>query len=247
VTEIIYSTLPTDEKYPYVLSTPRGPIRASKVVHCTNGFASHLLPGLRAKVFPLRGTMSTQKPGPTFPNHGASRSWAVSYKGSYCAETALLSAGLYYITQDPQTGDINIGGEVQKLGEMLSSDDSVIGTETRDNIASALPKIFRSGWEGTEPEPKRIWSGIMGFTGDRMPLVGKLSAKMTMRAGCGEWAAVGFNGHGMDKCWLTGEALAGMIAGKDVSSWFPESYLVSDERLDSRMSVDGIVDMFTSL
>jgi hypothetical protein len=50
--------------------------------------------------------------------------------------------------------------------------------------------------------------------------------------GNGEWLAAGFNGHGMDKCWLSGEAIAKMVLGEAVPG-FPRAYLLSDGRIKS--------------
>jgi glycine/D-amino acid oxidase-like deaminating enzyme len=76
----------------------------------------------------------------------------------------------------------------------------------------------------------------MGFTPDGMPLVGKLGKRLTGRPGDGEWAAVGFNGYGMDKCWLVGELLGAMIAGEDVTGQLPALYQITDERLNNLMA-----------
>jgi glycine/D-amino acid oxidase-like deaminating enzyme len=43
---------------PYVVSTPRGPIACSKVVHATNGYASYLLPFLAGCIVPTRGQVT---------------------------------------------------------------------------------------------------------------------------------------------------------------------------------------------
>ncbi|RSL49187.1 hypothetical protein CEP54_012550 [Fusarium duplospermum] len=95
---------------------------------------------------------------------------------------------------------------------------------------------------------KKVWSGIMGFTADGFPMIGNLSRATTGRTGTGEWIAAGFNGHGMDKCWLSGQAVARMALEEEVPSWLPSSFLISDERLGSctlDAAADGIVSMFT--
>ncbi|KAL1981973.1 hypothetical protein VTN96DRAFT_1939 [Rasamsonia emersonii] len=237
VTAISYDA---ETQYPYVLTTPRGIVRAAKVIHCTNGFATHLLPGLSGKIFPLRGTMSTQAAGPSFPNLGATTSWSYCSKGLFDPRTGVLTPGLYYVTQDPRTGDMFVGGDKQKVDELLVSDDTAVSSVSSESLASVLSKIFQTGWDddddggggggNTSPVVRRMWSGVMGFTGDGMPVVGRLDDSMTKRGGDGEWIAAGFNGYGMDKCWLTGEAVAGMVVGRDVSSWFPSAYLVDEER-----------------
>jgi glycine/D-amino acid oxidase-like deaminating enzyme len=51
-----------DDLDQYIVETPRGAIRARHIVHATNGWVSHLLPGMRGKVFPARGVMTAQIP-----------------------------------------------------------------------------------------------------------------------------------------------------------------------------------------
>ncbi|KAJ5784979.1 FAD dependent oxidoreductase superfamily protein [Penicillium pulvis] len=241
VTAIAFSAESPEDPYPYRLSTPRGTISATKVIHCTNGHAAHLLPGLSGKLFPFRGTMSTQAAGKEFPNNGSSLSWNYVGKSIIDPETGIWSYTLYYITQDPESGDIFIGGEKQKADEVFVSDDTVLPPIPAENLTTILPTIFREGWNETAPEVKKMWSGIMGFTADGLPLVGNLPENATGRAGEGEWIAAGYSGHGMDKSWLTGESLAGMVSGKGIPAGFPRAYLLTDERL-TRLSADVFVE-----
>ena len=244
VMSISYSDNPSEAEYPYTLTTPRGLIRATKVIHCTNAHSSHLLPTLSGKVFPLRGTMSTQGRG-TFPELGETNSFSYMDKGTLDPKTNVWSWTLYYITQDPNTGNIYIGGEKQKLDQLLVSDDTVIGEIPNEALSKILPKIFNEGWEDKNPVVKKMWSGIMAFTADQLPLVGHLTPVVSQRKGDGEWFAGGFNGHGMDKAWLTGEALVKMIVGEDVSEWFPSSYLITEERLGG-MDCRNMIEMLGS-
>ncbi|KAL6404340.1 putative oxidoreductase ordL [Ilyonectria robusta] len=213
----------------YVIETPRGSIKAKKVIHCTNGHATHLLPQLTGRLYPLRGTMSVHSPGPAFPQLGSVYSWTQMQKHEYDPETGRLSPGLYYAQQNAHTGDIWIGGENQSLETMLSSDDSVISDQATENLSSIIPRVFVDT-EGTEM--KKIWSGIMGFTADGLPFIGKLGPAVTDRTGDGEWIAAGFNGHGMDKAWLSGEAVARMVLGEEVPDWLPAAYLLDEKRLE---------------
>ena len=57
----------------YIVKTPRGIIRAKQVVHCTNANAAHLLRPLIGRLYPYRGTMSVQKPGPHLEKRGNER------------------------------------------------------------------------------------------------------------------------------------------------------------------------------
>jgi glycine/D-amino acid oxidase-like deaminating enzyme len=189
--------------------------------------------------------MSTQAKGAKFPSLGSSNSWSYVDKGTLDPQTHVWSWTLYYITQDPNTGDIYIGGEKQKLDQLLVSDDTVISEIPGEALAKVLPKIFSEGWEESEPVVKSMWSGVMAFTADGLPLVGRLTEGMSGRKGEGEWFAGGYNGHGMDKSWLTGEALVGMIVGKDVSGWFPSAYRITEKRL-REMNLDNVLQMFGS-
>ncbi|RMD41747.1 hypothetical protein DV735_g3360, partial [Chaetothyriales sp. CBS 134920] len=223
VTAISYDA-ETSPTHPYILTTARGVVRAAKVIHATNGYTGHLLPKLRGKIFPLRGTMSTQKAPAEFGRFGSERGCAFEF-------------GLYYMNQNAKTGDIFIGGEKVLPDELFVSDDTQISAVSRDNLSTVLPKFFDQGWKeeaGESPEVRQIWSGIMGFTPDHLPLVGKLPLSVTERGdgdGDGEWIAAGFNGYGMPQCWSCGEAVAKMLLGIDVSSFLPEAYRVTEERL----------------
>ena len=63
------------------------------------------------------------------------------------------------------------------------------------------------------------WTGIMGFTPDRAPLVGPLPGSP------GEYVAAGFHGHGMPMAFLAAKAVAEMIAGKEPEIFVPEAFL----------------------
>ena len=53
----------TAKEETYLISTPRGDIKTQHVIHATNAWASHLLPGMRRKIIPVRGHMTAQRPG----------------------------------------------------------------------------------------------------------------------------------------------------------------------------------------
>ncbi|KAJ5089439.1 FAD dependent oxidoreductase superfamily protein [Penicillium argentinense] len=228
---------------PYSLVTPRGTIRAHKIIHCTNGFAGHLLPNLVGRLFPLRGTMSTQQPGPNFPMLGDRTTWSKVNKFTYDPETDLWDTQYHYAQQNAKTGDIWIGGECQKLSELLNSDDSTVGEATKEKLSQVLPKIFAN----VEPhQVRQIWSGIMAFTSDGRPLVGPVPSSISGRHGPGEWIAAGYNGHGMDKAFLSGEAAARMALGEDTVPGLPRIYVLDEERVNS-MTADAAVQSLMSL
>lgn len=249
VTQITYDA-GADPQHPYIVHTPRGNVRAKKVIHATNGFTGHLLPELRGKIYPLRGTMSTQKSTPEFGNRGHEVAWSATGGGSYDPKTRVINVGLLYSNQNPRTGDIFIGGENAKINEILVSDDTQIGAPCIENLSTILPKLFSKGWkDGEKPEVRKIWSGIMGFTADRLPIIGSLPLEYTKRGEeGGEWIAAGFNGYGMPLCWSSGEAVAKMLLGIDVSDFLPEVFVSSKERLgdSERMGSSAALELLFS-
>ena len=140
----------------------------------------------------------------------------------------------------------------------LYDDGPLLDPLTTTHIAGIFPTIFHPKW-GAGAELKQIWPGIIGLTGDALPLVGRLNAKLTgrhIKAGKqmtgnndqgAEWIAAGFSGEGMVWAWLSGAALGIMIAGSEdeelpevpgrpggkINEWFPKELLVSQERIRS--------------
>lgn len=49
---------PGNPKRLFTVHTPRGSITAAHIIHSTDGFAANLLPGLKGKIFPVRGHMT---------------------------------------------------------------------------------------------------------------------------------------------------------------------------------------------
>jgi glycine/D-amino acid oxidase-like deaminating enzyme len=207
------------------IETDLGKITAKEVVYCTNGHTGQLLPLLRGKIFPVRGHMTVQLPGQIFPGLGAERSWNFVY-GKH---------GLDYATQNAKTGEIFLGGGLARgqnegLEEFGNSSDDTADVLTQIHLSGVLPVIF--GPEIRYSRVKSMWTGIMGWTADGIPLVGKLPSSATGRVGQREWIAAGFNGYGMVNSWGSGKAIALMMLGEDIGDWFPASIEVTQKRLD---------------
>lgn len=261
VTDIL-ATSPSsgaEESHPYTLQTPRGPIQARHVIHATNAHASHLVPGLRRKIIPAKAHMSAQRPGDQFPaDHGAHRSWSVIYGGGFDYVTQLRPDGDAGQPQSSQGGDLMVGGgffRTLKRGiDMLAVSDDGGGSLdglTLAHVAGILPAVFSPEYWGTGGGVKKAWSGILGFTGDLLPLVGRLDDAVTGRkvssssSSSGEWVVAGFSGEGMAWSWMSGTALGIIVSGREdeelpavpgqpagkLEEWFPWELYVSKERL----------------
>ncbi|KUJ11478.1 DAO-domain-containing protein [Mollisia scopiformis] len=172
---------------PFIVHTSRGDILASHVIHATNAHTSNLVPGLRGKIFPVRGTMSAQRPGKDFPELKGSRSWCFINKHGY-----------EYITQRPGKVDSidSQGGEIMTGGAMVQSGkkgfcEFGIASDAETNylagchLSGVLPMAFGfENWGEDAPggRVKNLWSGSLGLTADMMPFVGKLEPSLTGRA-----------------------------------------------------------------
>ncbi|KNG91549.1 hypothetical protein ANOM_000072 [Aspergillus nomiae NRRL 13137] len=241
VTSIVSDT--TNPSHPYILHTPRGTLRATQIAHCTNGHAGHLLPGLRGPVYPFKGTMTVQDAGSIMLNRGGDLSWGFHYPVIYDKESRRYAAGLYYLMQNTKTGYFFFGGEDTRIDHCLSSDDSQVEEGSIRHLQEKLPHFL--GYDGAEQwRLAGGWSGIMGFSADGLPVVGRAETSMTGRQGEGEYVAAAFNGYGMANCLLAGEALAKIMMGKDSSAWLPKAYGIHETRLKEPLTLDHAIESF---
>lgn len=228
----------------YTLHTSRGPLRAGNVIYATNGYTGHLLPRLRGRIHPFKGTMTVQDPDHSVPNQGEDISWGFHYTPTYDAATGRSGYGLYYLGQSVKTGYFYFGGEDARVDETVSADDSFVGEHSVAHLRSVLPRYF--GKDGSSPwKLVSSWSGIMGFSSDGLPLVGRLPSSLSGRSGQGEWIAAVFNGYGMANCLLSGEAVALMALGTRVD-WLPGAYGLDEERMKSVLTERESVQALTA-
>lgn len=143
-----------------------------------------------------------------------------------------------------KTGDIFLGGgdigQEQYISQLGEPSDEYESVTAKSHLMGVLPSVLKQHKSTTGDGPqglilKSSWTGIMCTTMDGVPLVGKLPPSALDRA-CGdksgaEWISSGYNGYGMVNAWLCGRATADMILGRDVESWFPEQYLITDQRM----------------
>ncbi|CAN8104099.1 unnamed protein product [Discula destructiva] len=259
--------------FPYTLTTTKGQIHARHVVHATNGLASHLVPALRGKALGVLCHMTAQRPGQDFATNSRNdgkQSWSIIYPH-----------GFDYITQRPALPNSEGGGELMIGGGLFQSskqgtdmfgvyDDGKTDAMTLMHLEGAMPTVFKWGAETPARRVIKAWSGIVGFSGDSLPLVGRLDARITKRqvksggkaggkAGSvpppGEWIAAYFCGDGMVWAWLCGTAVGLMLAGSEhedlvkepgrpagrLASWFPPELEASWTRVHG-MDVADLAD-----
>lgn len=224
----------------YKVETTRGIIFAKNVIHCTNAHVGHLVPGLRGRIFPVRGQMSAQTAGEAFPLQTFKHSWLFNY-----------DRGFDYLTQLPE-GQMMLGGgfangEGGGIADLGIPTDDKLSVYIDIHLSGALSAVFgHKTWGSVQGDPvQAMWTGNMGFSTDGFPWVGELPSSATHRpqpAGQNhgaEWVCAAFGGEGMVQAWLCGKALATMLLQHDGQhaptaesdlSWFPEQMSVSEQR-----------------
>ena len=89
-----------------------------------------------------------------------------------------------------------------------------------------MQRYFK-GWEDSGAAVDHLWTGIMAYTADEVPLVGELPGSD------GQYIVAGFNGGGMDRIFLSARGIAKM-AVEGVSfkcTGVPAIYEVTEQRL----------------
>jgi glycine/D-amino acid oxidase-like deaminating enzyme len=230
----------------HIVQTPRGSIMARTVILATNGYTSAILPQFADLIVPVRGEMSALIP----PKNSS------ILPDSHGMVAALGQAANNddYLIQRPYGGVPNPAGHLMfgggrgagTLPTVGVSDDSIIDEGSAAYLRSALLKvlILDGETEGlTELEAAAQWTGIMGYSRDNHPWVGKVPDKK------GLWLCGGYTGHGMPNGTLCAKAVVDMLLAdetgedlpllqetmiKDVD--IPKSYLISEERIASARS-----------
>lgn len=112
--------------------------------------------------------------------------------------------------------------------ELDQPDDSSLNDTIGKALREFLPKHFPE-FRGTELKIEKEWSGIMGFNMyDRLPFIGSLGDIPGRHEG--EFACFAFTGHGMPRTFMAGKAIATMITGQSLPTWFPTECLPNHER-----------------
>ncbi|KAI9740281.1 MAG: hypothetical protein M1834_004859 [Cirrosporium novae-zelandiae] len=205
----------------WTVSTPRGSIKAKKIVFATNGYTSALLPQYSGKIVPVRGICSRivvpeGKKGPHLPY-----SYTIQHHpGSYD-----------YLIPRPD-GSIVVGGartlywNDQKNWYNVSDDTKLI--EPAKNYFDGYMQRTFAGWEDSGAHTDKVWTGILGYTSDKAPHVGSVPDKP------GQYIVAGFNGHGMPLVYLSAKGVAQMLRGKAFEeTGVPSFFKTSKERLES--------------
>lgn len=182
----------------FVVETPRGRVRAGKVIHASNAYVSALLPEYAQSIIPCKGiccriTVPEGVTAPLLTNSYINR-----------AEDNTLS---YLIPR--ADGSIVVGGAASVFRPFREQwydnvDDSVLIDSAKDYYDGYMQRTYR-GWEDTGARVDNIWTGVMGYSYDSNPHIGKVPDRE------GQFILAGFNGHGMPVIWQAARELAKMV------------------------------------
>jgi glycine/D-amino acid oxidase-like deaminating enzyme len=224
--------LEKEEDGMWSVQTPRGVVKAKRVVLATNGYSGFLCEKFQGKIVPLRGQITAHRPGKNQPVGGLPTTYSFIYKNGY-----------EYMIPRPQgikhAGDIVIGGGLvmakdEGVEEFGETDDTTINQDISKYLTETTPRYFGSDW-GDDHADGRIrqqWTGIMGYSPDGFPFIGEVPGEKNL------WMAASFQGHGMVLCFLCARALVAIMGGEEetLETWFPDAFKVSEERLKKKFA-----------
>ncbi|KIW24208.1 uncharacterized protein PV07_09936 [Cladophialophora immunda] len=212
----------------WILRTPRGEIRARKVIVATNAYLSALLPEFGDKITPARGVacrIAVPELGKTAPH--LNNTYSIRYGPQE-----------YDYLISKTDGSIVVGGakQVVLLNDSYwrnNTDDSQLIPGAEKYFTGYMQRMFH-GWEDSQARITDIWTGIMGYSSDLMPWVGEVPGKP------GIFVSAGFTGHGMPRILGCSVAVASLVRGdaKHLSqTGLPAPYWITKDRLGSKRNI----------
>ena len=165
-------------------------IEANDVVLATNAYTPHLLPDLpKGAIVPARGQILATQPVPAAIPHP----FGTNFDKEYGRQTL--------------TGQLICGGYRRlDVDEGLGREEERTSTPVLAGIARCLATLFPAA-RGVKVV--RAWAGVMGFTADGLPLIGRYDAIQ------GLTVAVGFNGSGFSWAAITGKIVARLLTDEE--------------------------------
>lgn len=228
----------------WIVHTPRGQVAARHVLLACNAYTSYLLTGMTGLITPVRGQVTALMPP------------AVGHKPLEHSYVWMRGGGDDdYLIERDEEGDervLILGGErsgTSGAEEGIWDDgpvNHVVGENLRRALSTAV-KLRGDEYEEAERlEAKYEWTGIMGFSKDNYPWVGRVPP--SLGGGGGEpgeeshlWISAGYTGHGMPTAARCGIRVAQMMMGKNKSFEMPEEYEMSEERAERAAKMEPIV------
>jgi len=173
-------------------------ILADEIVLATNAYTPHLLLDLPdGAIVPARGQILVTEARPPILPHPFGTNFDKEY-GRQTPDGKILFGGFRRLDED------------QGLGHEAERVTPAVITGLAANLVRLFPAL-------TDVRVVRCWAGIMGFTPDGLPLIGRYAPGLTL--------AVGFNGGGFSWTSITGKIVADLLddraPGFDIAPFDP--------------------------
>lgn len=209
----------------FLVKTPRGEVKAKKVVLATNGYTAALSSKFEDKIVPIKASCSQIVPideGKRAPNLMNSCS-VVREKGAFdylinrADGSCIVGGGMQFYTGDKDAWYDTV-------------DDSTLFYPESNPLKTwydtFMQKTFFS-WENVTTKVAYLWSGITGYTADGLPYTGEIPGEPN------KYVTAGFNGHGMPRIMLCSKAISEcLLEGKTIQETaIPKTFMLTPERL----------------
>lgn len=158
-----------------------------------------------------------------------------AFKNGKTCFSFLFDDGFDYVTQNPRTKEIWIGGgdvcALVSASEYLGiCDDGTESIKAKSHLLGVLQSVFPTGGNA---ELLASWSGVMCFSIDKAPLVGRLHQQDDPedQSLSGQYISAGYGGYGMVNAFLCGKALAHLVLKGSLPAWLPAPYHLTVDRM----------------
>ncbi|WAO94392.1 FAD dependent oxidoreductase [Fusarium falciforme] len=208
---VVTSITDRDNEEFATVTTTRGDIKAAHVIHANNAWIGHLVPELRPFVSPVRA--NAQRWMPKEPAERRKNSWWIRY-GEKDYDAIIHRKDGSYILGRANTG------------RRATADDTAVDLLPQKHLGAVTPVVFDFG---ANMDKTHGWSGIVAFTHDGNPFVGRLPFHNRTH----QWVCASYHATGMIRAFKSAQLLAHLFFGEDVPEAYPRSMLLTDARVAS--------------
>lgn len=209
----------------WIVSTERGSIVCDKLFIATNGYTPSVESSFKDVIVPIKGVcahITSADSKDRLPH--LTQTYGIRFGG------ALFD----YLINRPD-GSVIVGGAKEHIFPFKkkfynSVDDSTLIEGTYDYFDGYMQRHYYT-WKNAKSEIELIWSGILGYTTDGLPMIGEIEN--------GKYIIAGFNGHGMPRVFLSARELVKSVL-KHIpltETDLPRSFIWSSDRMSKSSDV----------
>jgi glycine/D-amino acid oxidase-like deaminating enzyme len=136
----------------WIVSTPRGSIHTSHILHASNAYASYLLPHIAADIKPVRGQVLTTREQGARNGKQRMEGWGGNEGFEYWFPRPRKNNG-----EEPL---IVLGGGREASGgkfEIGIADDSIVNNNTGEALRAFLPAVFAASKDKAHWNVEQEW------------------------------------------------------------------------------------------